>query len=157
MDQAEFQRLQRGEAAPPAARTNPYLDQVAMAQGAPGQTPHLLQLLEEEFRKAIFRALQAKQHGRDPSAEEVDAAFHSAPASSFISFATGYLKEHRAVENFMLDANFGFRLQNNRIVSLSPDEGRHGQMQDAGSIGVTEGRSQKDLEGVYAGPGAIQI
>lgn len=104
----------------------------------PGQgadLPHLIQHLKNKF----VEHCQTHQlgHVNRMSAEE------------FWDFAADYLAKHRTVENWPADRNIGIRLSdNNRVLVHPATKAGSGEMQDSGSIAVTEGLTQPGQEGV---------
>ena len=114
-----------------------------------GGMQHLIQHLWDEYLVSLESAIEErKKAGR--AMVTIEKAKKLAPAADFIVFASKYLAEHRPVETFYVDANMGIRLSNQTCVALSPGADIRGTMQDANAIGVTEGRSQANLNGVIA-------
>lgn len=126
-----------------------------------GGVPHLLDHLWAAYAQDIQRKLEQRRR-RGQAAKTLAEALRAAPATHFWSFCVHYLDEHRPVQQFWGDANAGVMLSNNQRVLLCPPvDGGHagagGQMQDAGDVGVTHGRSQPGLDGVVDEGGGIKI
>jgi hypothetical protein len=120
-----------------------------------GAMPHLLQLLHQEYMQHLLDRTQPGYSGEEykPVAEGSSRA--SLP--DFMDFATGYLATNRVVENFFLDMNHGIRLSNQKSCSICPGTDVAGTMQDSGAVAVTQGLSQKGMEGVVPVTNALRI
>ena len=115
-------------------------------EGLPGQgadLPHLIQHLKNEFVKHA-----AAKMGSEPT-EMKSRAVEKWPAKEFWDFCADYLANNRTVENWPADRNIGLRLSNNTRVLVHPaTRAGSGDMQDSGSVPITEGQTQPGQEGV---------
>jgi hypothetical protein len=119
-------------------------DEIAHTQGG---MPHLMQYLWDEYCKYLEDMIEERRKEGKKILPLKDAKM-KAPATHFAQWATDHLKEFRVVENFYIDANHGIRLSNNVCIAICPGTVIQGTMQDSGAIQVTEGKSQRDMEGV---------
>lgn len=112
----------------------------------PGQgadLPHLIQHLKNKF----VEHCNAQNTSTHPAAKSVAPAYHS--AEEFWDFCADYLANNRTVENWPADRNIGIRLSdNNRVLVHPATKAGSGEMQDSGSIAITEGLTQPGQEGV---------
>ena len=123
-------------------------DELAHTQGG---MAHLLQHLWDAYVSYLREQLEERQK-QGQAVVSLAEAKKKAPATHFAKWASDYLKENRVVENFFIDANHGVRLSNSVCVAICPGTAIQGTMQDAGAIGITEGRSQRDMNGVIDTP-----
>lgn len=120
-------------------------------QHTQGGMEHLVQHLWDEYCKYLDEQLEERREAGKPAVPLAQAK-RTAPATHFARWASDYLKENRVVENFFIDANHGVRLANNVCVAICPGTVIQGTMQDSHAIAVTEGKSQRDMEGVIQTP-----
>ena len=88
---------------------------------------------------------------------DIGEALPKIPATVFAKWAAEYLRTNRVVQNFFVDENHGMLLSNNRSVVVSPGIDIRGTMQDAGAVGVTQGRSSPGNEGVTPERSSMRI
>ncbi len=120
-------------------------------QHTQGGMPHLIQHLWDEYQKYLIEQLEERKKAKKPTVS-LEEAKKKAPATHFATWASDYLKEFRPVENFFIESNCGVRLTNNMCVAISPGTVIQGTMQDSHSVPVTEGKSQRDMNGVIDSP-----
>jgi hypothetical protein len=118
-----------------------------------GAIPSLMDLLWMAYGRHLKLKLDERR-ASGQKAVSLEEALRRAPASHFFDFCCDYLSRHRPVQQFPSDANMGFMLSNNRRALLCPPveggySGAGGQMQDAQAVGVTQGRSQPGMGGVF--------
>lgn len=123
---------------------SPLFDDVMHTQGG---MPHLMQFLWDEYVNHLKAQIESRKANKQPTVE-IDEAIKRAPASAFAKWAADYLRENRMMQHFFVDENHGILLSNNRSVVLSPGIDIRGTMQDAGAVGVTQGRSNPGNNGV---------
>lgn len=114
-----------------------------------GGLPHLIQYLWDEYAKHLARQIEERATaGR--ATVDLETAKKKAPAISFCAWATDYLKENRATENYYVEGNLGIRLTNMDCVCLCPcvEVVEPGTMQESHAVGITQGRSRPDNNGV---------
>ncbi len=119
-------------------------DEISHTQGGMN---HLMQYLWDAYVRHLETELEARVAADKPAAT-LQQAKKNAPASHFAKWAADHLRENRVVENFFIDANHGVRLSNNACLAICPGTVIQGTMQDSGAVSVTQGRSQRDMDGV---------
>lgn len=117
-----------------------------------GGLPHLIEHLWSEFTKALAET-RTKEEAAGVKVPPIIEITQRATATSFVKWASEYLKVFRPVENFYVDANHGLRLSNNVLCVVSPGLDVRGTMQEAHAIGVTHGKSQHGQDGIAPGGG----
>ncbi len=118
--------------------------------------PHLLQYLWNRYVLHLQEEISKRQEAKQPTVT-IQEALKRAPAISFVTWASDFLKETRVVENFFVDANHGIRLANMDAMVICPGTTIQGTMQESGAIAITEGKSQADNEGVFNPHQALSI
>lgn len=131
---------------------DPLLD---MAEGGP---PTLLELLKARYVEAMtkkneeLREDYARRKAADPPQIDVQAAVNS--ISTFLNFCAKYLTEHRPVELFYPDANYGIKLSNGEsFVVATPIVVQRGSMQPSNYAPITGGKyiaEMQDTGGAHA-------
>ena len=123
-------------------------DEISHTQGG---MAHLMQHLWDAYVGFLRERLEERKKAGKATVS-LEEAKKKAPAIHFAKWASDYLKENRVVENFFIDENHGVRLANNTCVAICPGTTIQGTMQDSGAVQVTEGRSQRDMNGVMQTP-----
>lgn len=116
-------------------------------QHTQGGLTHLMQYLWDAYCSYLQEEIDKRKEEHKPVVS-LQEAKKKAPASHFANWCTEYLKENRPVENFFIDGNVGVRLTNNMCIAISPGTHIQGTMQESGAVPVTEGKSQRDMNGV---------
>jgi hypothetical protein len=128
-------------------------------QTSGGTIPHLLDLLWAEYRRYLEELVENRRQAGKPVVAVEDLMLRST-ARQLHDFATRYLAENRVVESFPLDANQGVRLSNGVILSVCPPTDLAGTMEPLhgkGTAAITEGASQRGLEGITNKGDALPI
>lgn len=130
---------------------NGLFDPVAHSQGG---CQHLMQHLWDAYCEYLSDQLKARTD-KGLAATTIDDAKKKSPATHFVKWAAEYLKANRVVQSFFIDENHGVQLANNTMVAICPGVEVRGTMQDSGAVQVTEGRSQRNNNGVVNPDGDV--
>lgn len=132
---------------------DPLADPITQSQGG---VPHLLEYLWARYREFLKDELDGRAEAGKP-AGTLEEALRRAPATSFVRWASDFLRDNRVVEAFFIDDNHGLRLTDNALVAVCPGVDLRGTMQESRTVAITSGRSQPGLEGVKDQGGQIPI
>lgn len=123
-------------------------DSMARTQGG---LPHLIQFLWDAYVKERLEVAIEEKRATGKPTVDLETAKKKAPAVDFAAWATQYLTENRIMESFYIDGNVGLRLTTMQCVAVCPginEEVAPGSMQESNAIGITQGRSRPDNNGV---------